>query len=649
MNIFIDFEYIESKDKTTYALICCSILANNKVTSFDLRTSTKELANYLSSLVLDEVIFLAYNITTAEVPVLSQIMGRNWIEKTNWICLWTEFKMFALTYDKYFTSKTGLAGAMKVFNISDEYEADKDKVRDLILYSSSQKNIAEKNKKTRIETDEFVYTDEEFEQIKFYCEQDVKILPMIVRKLNEISKPYEIKLAHRLTRGSHCKYAGISYYYHKGYPMDVDRLKMIFENIPRIKTSLMINCNNETGVEIYKPEYKGPQKKKYLSHYAFNMQNFTEYIRSKGLYDAWTKTKTGLSLEEEYLDEMLSSYKDILEPIYNARNTIKQLNSTNLAELLTQDDYIKSVSWPYNQKTSRTSPKPKLGFILNLTPWLRMLIEPAPGRAFVGIDFKSQEVLIAACLSNDASMLEDYLTDIYMGQAIKTGFASEAATKKTHRVLRDAFKPIVLGVQFGMKDASLGIRFYNMFKMIGQEKPLDYCVNEAGKFLRKHEEVYYKYHNFLKKHYKQSKNQGFFSSLDNWFYFVNRATKSTALENVPCQSNGAAITRLAHDKCVRQGIDVIQLHDALYFECAEVDAQKLAAIVSKHMCDASFEILGVDYMSTETKVFTHDVPYYDPRGEQIYRFIMNELSLDCPATFKKPAEINNIHVESNKS
>jgi hypothetical protein len=74
-----------------------------------------------------------------------------------------------------------------------------------------------------------------------------------------------------------------------------------------------------------------------------------------------------------------------------------------------------------------------------------MLCKPQAGRALVTIDFKSQEVLVAAALSKDYSMLEDYLGDIYLGQGIKTGFIPEGATKKSHSVMRNNFKPVVLG------------------------------------------------------------------------------------------------------------------------------------------------------------------------------------------------------------
>lgn len=645
-NIYLDFEYIERKDKTGYALICASTFdyKNNVIKTFDLRHSYGEFISHICTLMQEPIRFIGYNITTAEVPVMCQIFGREFVLQTEWVDLWTEVKMFTLTHDKYYSKETGLAAAIKLFKIEDKYAADKVRIRGVILFSEQQRRQAEEGRKTRLETNEFYYTDEEYNAIANYCEQDVLILPELAKKLNEVSKKYPITMSHRVNRGQHNKLAGISYYFHRGYPMDVARLEVIFQNIPKIKQSLQLHCNEETQFQIYAPEYRGRGSSKFISHYSFNMKNFIEYVKSKGLYENWEKTKTGLKLDEEYLDEMLSAYKDILQPVKQARDTIKQLNSTNLCELLTPEGYIKSVSWPFNQKTSRTSPKPKLGFILNLTPWLRMLIKPKPGRAFVGIDFKSQEVLIAACLSQDDSMLEDYLTDIYMGQAIKTGFAPSGATKKTHQKFRDLFKPIVLGTQFGMRDEKLSLRFYNLFKESGEEKSMQYCLIQAQKFLKNLEKAYWKYYNYIKKHFKTSKARGYYQSLGDWIYFVDHNTRPTQLVNVPCQSNGAEMTRISHDECVKRGIDALTLHDALYFECAEEDAVRLAKMVSKIMCVASAKVLGFDHMSTETVIYTHETPYYDPRGESVYRFVMKELGLDCPEKFVKPKEITNIHL-----
>ena len=643
--VSMDFEYIENKNKTFYYTICASIhFFGGETYVFDLLDSVDSFQQFLHTIDLDCHVFAGFAIAGAEIPVLCQIVGREFVSKMKWIDLWVEFKMFSLTHPDYYCPNPSLKDTLNILKINDKYSSNKEEVRNLILFSESQKKRAADEKKLRIETDEFYYTDEEKKLIQKYCIDDTRILEHIYYKIEEISKKYPIEFEHRVYRGEHCKFLGISYYYHKGFPMDVEKLRKVFENIPEIKIALQEKCNEQCGIEIYVKEFKGPQRNKVFVKYSFSMKNFITYVKSKGLYEKWEKTKTGLKLEEDYLDEMLSQYRVILEPIYNARNTIKQLNSTNLITLLTDDDYIKSFSFPNHQKTSRDSPKPKLGFILNLTPWLRMLIKPKPGRAFVSIDFTSQEVLIAACLSMDDAMLADYLTDIYLGQAIRTGFAPEGATKKTHAHVRKPFKPIVLGNQFGMREKSLAIHFFNMYQQLENPKTLIECERIALKYLNNLEKAYYKYYSYLKQTLKKSRANKYYKNLDNWFYFLSRDTRDTQLINVPCQSNGAAMTRLAHDKCVERGIDVIMLHDSLSFECDEKDAVKLASQVSKIMCNASAKILGFDFMQSGTKIYYSKDIYFDSRGEEIYRFIMNRLNLECQQEFQDVEEIKNIHL-----
>lgn len=655
--IYCDFEYIQHKTKTWYAVIC-GVLYNKtsgEVLTFDLRESYEEIQEYLKFLDLKQTLFYAYNIATAEVPVFCQIMGRDFVSKMRWGAdLWTEYKMFALTHPKYFNQKTGLLSAISGLGLEGEYKASKGDTLKLILSKiegvneyliSTVQNLADKSPDVVCNLKQILnYTPEEFNNILFYCKQDVMILPKIAQRLVEISKEYPIKMDHWRYRAEHCKWAGISYFYQKGYPVDENKVKTIFENIPRIKTLIQEQCNTEAGFKIYVAKFKGPAKMKVPDGHAFNMRNFRSYLESKGLLQEWQLTEKGyLRLDEEYLDEMCSQYKTIIEPMYNARNTIKQLNSTNLANIMTPEGYIKGESWPFNQKSSRSSPKPKLGFLLNLTAWLRMLVHPKPGRALVSIDFKSQEILIAALLSGDASMLEDYKSDIYLGQAIKTGFAPEGATKKTHNALRSGFKPIVLGRSYGMGPNKMAIHFFNMFKDMADPHTINECIDLANRFIQRHKSAYFTYYEFLNYIFTLTKFTGYYQTLDKWLYFTSKETRPTQLQNIPSQSNGGAMLRNAHDRCVRDGIDVVGLHDALIFECAEADAKKLARVVSKHMVDASAWLLGADYMQTDTKIYTHNCPYYDPRGEKIYRFLMAELNLGCPEEFKKPAEIVNIH------
>lgn len=647
--IYIDFEYIEEPDRSTRHIICAVTRTSpeNILFKWDFLNETMYIPfiNYLKNLNRFDRIFVGFAIGGAEIPCLVQLMGKDWVKHTQWIDLWVEYKMWILTHPDFqaYAKKDSLKSNIECFGLEDKYLADKEDILSLILYDEENRTS---KAKLRIHNNTFNYSEEEMDKILHYCKQDVLILHEIALKHGEICRAYEIPISReeRLARGKFSMLSGISYACGNGFPMDAEKVTAIFSQRDKIKELIQKDCNQKISHEIYKPKFKGPQYRKTFVKYEFNHENFGKYITENNLADIWQKTDKGKQyrLDEDYLDEMLSSYKDILEPVYHARNTLKQLSSTNLASIMDKNGYIKTPPFPFHQKTSRSSPKPSLGFVLNLSPWLRMLLRPAPGRAFVSIDFKSQEVLIAAILSKDAQLLDSYLNDCYMSTAIKTGFAPEGATKKTHNHIRTPFKGISLGTLYGLQIKSLTFRFMALNK---EWTEID-ARQAAEQYFETHKEVYNNYWNFISNNYEDCMNMGYFrvDAESGWIYFMRRDTRSSQIQNLPCQSWGAEMMRYSHDDCVMQEIFVIPLHDALNFECAIEDAVRLAKQASKIMCEASARLLGYDYMSTETKIFTYEKPYYDSRGEETYRFIMNELNIEIPEKFYKPLEYENIHL-----
>ena len=423
-NTYIDFEYRKDDVNGRFKLICASVEIDENIVSFDLRGENYDgLRTMLTN--LNDPIVVGYNISGAEAQCLTQVMGPKWMLSTPSIDLWAEFKMYAMTHPDYVSQKTRYTVALESLDVP--YTADKEGTREIILGNDD-------------------YTDEQMAQIIKYCEADTRSLRLLARAMFTRGQQYGVTLADMLERGRYCRNVGVSQFMSRGFPMDKELTKAVFSSRQQLRNALSKQCNELTGFPVYKENTKGRGKDKVFSHYSFSFSAFAEYLESKNLLHTWKRTDAGrLCMEEDYVDEMVSGYRTIIEPVYLARNSLKQLNSTDLSAIMDADGFIRPDYWPYNQKTSRTSPKPAKGFIMNLCPWLRMLCKPAKGRALVTIDFKSQEVLVAAALSKDYSMLEDYLGDIYLGQGKKTGFIPQDATKKSHSVMRNNFKPVVLG------------------------------------------------------------------------------------------------------------------------------------------------------------------------------------------------------------
>src|SRR5262249_35732445 len=99
----------------------------------------------------------------------------------------------------------------------------------------------------------------------------------------------------------------------------------------------------------------------------------------------------------------------------------------------------------YGTVTGRDAPTS----LFTLPGWARFLIKPPEGWGVAYLDFSAEEIVIAAALSKDQTMLDDYYKDIYVQQAIKQGLAPLWATKETHPGIRDQSKPLVLGINYG--------------------------------------------------------------------------------------------------------------------------------------------------------------------------------------------------------
>ena len=102
---------------------------------------------------------------------------------------------------------------------------------------------------------------------------------------------------------------------------------------------------------------------------------------------------------------------------------------------------------PFGASSGRNTP-PSTKFIFGPSTWLRSLIKPAEGKAVAYIDWSSQEVWIAAYLSNDPAMLAAVESgDPYLAFAIQAGLAPPDATGHSHQEIRNRCKAVVLGVR----------------------------------------------------------------------------------------------------------------------------------------------------------------------------------------------------------
>lgn len=104
----------------------------------------------------------------------------------------------------------------------------------------------------------------------------------------------------------------------------------------------------------------------------------------------------------------------------------------------------------FASKTGRSQPS-NSRYLFGAARWARSFIRASEAYAFAYLDFKSEELGVAACLAGDERLAESHAPgDPCMAFAKTVDMAPQDATKATHPRERAACKATVPGVQYGM-------------------------------------------------------------------------------------------------------------------------------------------------------------------------------------------------------
>jgi DNA polymerase-1 len=251
-------------------------------------------------------------------------------------------------------------------------------------------------------------------------------------------------------------------------------------------------------------------------------------------------------------------------------------------------------------------------FIFGPATWFRGLIKPPPGYGIAIIDWEQQEFAIAAVLSGDRVIIAAYEEgNPYLALAERVDAVPAGATKDTHPAAHQQFKQCSLGRLYGQGP-------YGLASVIGKS------VLEARGLIRHHQEVFSVFRRWSDNMVKVAIAEGSIGTVFGWQLHVTSGTKSTTLQNFPMQANGAEMMRLAACLATEAGIEVCaSVHDAFVIMAPleRLDADVVA--MQAFMAEASRVVLGGYELRTDVKVVCYPNRYMDPRGEVMWRKVMN--------------------------
>ena len=607
---FLDFEFNDSKEKYLNLVSCDIRTSEGAHEVYWLHNNLKEqvrLSNDIQDYIDEGYIFVAYS-AIAEVRSILSLPNAPLVEGSLWIDLWLEYRNLLNNNNKYSYGKQ-LRKGKEITTFPKVWSRDnKSDGRD---HSQPEDNYAAACYKlldVKVDTDRkkevrdiIISADEELieaskQEILDYNADDTINLPFLLNKILSIYKKSYRKSDHEnirgwmLNRGNYAMRSG--FMERDGYALNYEFTRNFADSVGDILGDVQAEIN-----ELF-PEVKPFKKNLKTGVYTWDQKKTKEWIETTPYVDKWEKTKPS----ERFPQGQLSLSLDAFTPFYNHRHSfpkdslgaqfvrylkLKQnlngfsANTTKstIWDSIGSDGRVRPYMNIYRSQSSRSQPS-STSFMFLKSAWMRALVQPIAGKAMGGIDWKSQEFLIAAYESGDMAMEEAYFTgDVYLwfGKACKK--IPQDATKKSHAKLRDRFKSSVLGIMYLMGKDSLAIK-------ISTDTGEECTPDEAQEYIDMFDEIFWRYAEYRDEIWANYVETGQIILADGFTMWGDN-DNHRSVKNCPIQGKGACIMRKAVEFAQEEGLTVpFTLHDALYIEDNTEEMAGSMDILAKAMDDA---------------------------------------------------------------
>lgn len=435
---------------------------------------------------------------------------------------------------------------------------------------------------------------EDVPAIVAYCAEDVEdTVQLLYRLLPDIlveAPARATALSQAIIRGSFmAANAGAE---RRGLPVDVGAFNLFRSRWSAIRSRLIAEVDAAYGV------FDGA---------TFSQKRFSAYLAREGI--AWPRLPGGdLDLDKDTFRHRGKSDQRIA-PLRELREVLSQVRGHSVEA---DADHFSRVSLrPFTSKTARSQPS-NSKYLFGTARWVRSFIKAPEGYTFAYLDFKSEELGVAAYLAGDERLAESYTSsDPYIAFAKAAGLVPGDATKASHPKERAACKAIVLGVQYGMGPegmaASSGVA-------------LDTC----RELLLRHREAYRPFWRFVQRYRDQLAGGAPAYTTLGWRLQLGPGAdlNERSNGNWPVQSTGSDILRVAVLYCQQAGVPACAtIHDALAFVVPTANADELLAIAKAAMERAAYAVVG-GHIGVDVTRYDSPAVYKDEAGFDFYERVM---------------------------
>jgi DNA polymerase family A len=447
------------------------------------------------------------------------------------------------------------------------------------------------------------------QEVVDYCEEDVRSSTKLLRAQLRGTGGGDVD--HVLCWSNYSAKA-IALIQARGMPIDMVLWNLVQDNKAAVIVALIRQFDPSYGspYPIYTPEGE------------WSYERFEHWLVYAGIA-AWPRLDSGrLDLRSDAF--RLMYYAPGIEALHALRDGIGFIAKARLP--IGKDGRNRPSLFPFGTATGRNAHSKSP---YNAHAGMRSFMVFPPATIGFYLDWRSQEVGVAAALSGDQVLMDDYLSgDVYHALARLCGLTDDPDPirwKKLNRPQRDRMKPLQLGINYGMGVPSLA-------------RGLDRHPLIASEIIELHKRRYQPFWQWRADMVQMAMLERHIESVGGWPLFITTSPNQRTLYNFPMQAGGAEMLRLATVRLCDAGIVPIMLiHDGILFE--ETNREKLDRAM-EIMRGAGRDVCGGLEIGVDVdQVLTSGARYQDkrPMAQKMWATIMYTLEAIGALTRKEVA------------
>jgi hypothetical protein len=381
-----------------------------------------------------------------------------------------------------------------------------------------------------------------------YCEEDVRMSTLLLRAQLRGRGSMAPADTPRVIYWSNYSAKCVALIQARGMPIDMFLWDLVQENRAAVIQELLRRFDPSHGSDDPIYDQDG----------GWSYRRFERWLAQTGVV-AWPRLDSG-QLDTDGDAFRLMYHVPGIERLHALRDSMNVITKARLP--IGKDGRNRPSLYPFCTATGRNAHSKSL---FNAHAGMRSFMVFPQDSIGAYLDWRTQEVGIAAALSGDQALIEDYRSgDIYHALARLCGRTQEPDPikwKKANPEMRVQMKPLQLGINYGM-----GVR--SLAKGLGKHPLI------ASEIIERHKRRYPRFWEWRTAMVQNAMLDRRIESVFGWPLLISHSPNQRTLYNFPMQSGGAEMLRLATVRLCDAGIVPIMLvHDGILFE--ESDPEKI--------------------------------------------------------------------------